>query len=66
MRANSLSTVFEDPHFAATGFFETRTLPSGDQYRAMKPGLRFSKTPCAIRTDPQEVGAETEAVLGEQ
>jgi crotonobetainyl-CoA:carnitine CoA-transferase CaiB-like acyl-CoA transferase len=66
MRANALSTVFDDPHFAATGFFETRKLPSGDSYRAMKPGLRFSKTPCAIRTDPPEVGADTGAVLGTQ
>lgn len=64
MRANALPTVFEDPHFAATGFFETRTLPSGDSYRAMKPGLRFSKSPCAIRSDPPEVGADNEAVLG--
>ncbi|HAH09694.1 MAG TPA: CoA transferase [Alphaproteobacteria bacterium] len=65
MRANPLSTVFEDPHFAATGFFETRTLPSGDQYRAMRPGLRFAKSPCAIHTDPPEVGADTEGVLGQ-
>ncbi|HAJ48677.1 MAG TPA: CoA transferase, partial [Alphaproteobacteria bacterium] len=65
MRANPLSTVFEDPHFAATGFFETRTLPSGDQYRAMRPGLRFAKSPCTIHTDPPEVGADTEGVLGQ-
>jgi crotonobetainyl-CoA:carnitine CoA-transferase CaiB-like acyl-CoA transferase len=64
MRANALETVFEDPHFVATGFFETRTLPSGDKYRAMKPGLRFSKTPTLIRSDPPDVGADNEAVLG--
>jgi crotonobetainyl-CoA:carnitine CoA-transferase CaiB-like acyl-CoA transferase len=65
MRANTLEEVFDDPHFKATGFFETRSL-AGDagDYIAMKPGLRFSKTPSTIRRDPPRLGQDTEGVLG--
>jgi crotonobetainyl-CoA:carnitine CoA-transferase CaiB-like acyl-CoA transferase len=66
MRANRLDEVFEDPHFKATGFFEERQLPDGlGGYRAMKPGLRFEKTPCAITRDPPRIGQDTEEVLAE-
>jgi len=66
MRANRLDEVFEDPHFKATGFFEERELPGGiGRYRAMKPGLRFEKSPCAIRLDPPRTGQHTEEVLAE-
>jgi crotonobetainyl-CoA:carnitine CoA-transferase CaiB-like acyl-CoA transferase len=63
MRANALETVFDDPHFAATGFFETRDLATGGQYRAMKPGIRFSKTPASIRFDPPDIGQHSDDVL---
>ena len=50
----------------ATGFFEERELPGGiGRYRAMKPGLRFEKSPCAIRLDPPRTGQHTEEVLAE-
>ena len=65
VRANKLDEVFEDPHFKATGFFEERQLPGAGMYRAMKPGLKFSKTPCAITRDPPRIGQDTEEVLGE-
>ena len=64
MRANRLDEVFEDPHFKATGFFETRALPGGaGDYRAMKPGLKFSATPAGIRRDPPRLGQDTDEVL---
>jgi crotonobetainyl-CoA:carnitine CoA-transferase CaiB-like acyl-CoA transferase len=66
MRANRLEEVFDDPHFKATGFFEERDLPGGlGRYRAMKPGLKFEKTPCEIRYDPPRIGQDTEEVLAE-
>lgn len=64
MRANKLEEVFEDPHFKATGFFEERELPGAGRYRSMKPGLKFSKSPCAVTRDPPRIGQDTEAVLG--
>ena len=65
MRANEMSTLFEDPHFKAVGFFEEREIASEGRYLAMKPGLKFSKTPCSIRLDPPTIGEHTDEVLGE-
>lgn len=65
MRANEMSTLFEDPHFKAVGFFEERQIASEGRYLAMKPGLNFSKTPCSIRLDPPTIGEHTDEVLGE-
>ena len=65
MRANETSTLFEDPHFKAVGFFEEREIASEGRYLAMKPGLNFSKTPCSIRLDPPRIGEHTDEVLGE-
>lgn len=66
MRANELSTLFADPHLAATGFFETRTLANGTQWRAMQPGIRFERTPCTITRNPPRVGEHNEELLGEE
>jgi crotonobetainyl-CoA:carnitine CoA-transferase CaiB-like acyl-CoA transferase len=65
MRANEMSTLFEDPHFKSVGFFEEREIASEGRYLAMKPGLKFSKTPCSIRLDPPTIGEHTDEVLGE-
>ncbi len=65
MRANELSTVFEDPHLKATGFFEMREIAGEGRYRAMRPGLRFSKTPSSIRFDPPKIGEHTDEILRE-
>lgn len=65
MRANTLEEVFTDPQLGQT-VFETRDLPDGlGQYRAMKPGLRFSKSPVSIRRDPPRLGQDTAEVLDE-
>jgi crotonobetainyl-CoA:carnitine CoA-transferase CaiB-like acyl-CoA transferase len=65
MRANELTTLFEDPHLKAVGFFEEREIASEGRYRAMRPGLRFAKTPCAIRRDPPTIGEHTDEVMRE-
>jgi crotonobetainyl-CoA:carnitine CoA-transferase CaiB-like acyl-CoA transferase len=65
MRANEMTTLFEDPHFKAVGFFEERQIASEGRYLAMKPGLNFSKSPCSIRLDPPTIGEHTDEVLGE-
>jgi crotonobetainyl-CoA:carnitine CoA-transferase CaiB-like acyl-CoA transferase len=65
MRANEMTTLFEDPHFKAVGFFEERQIASEGRYLAMKPGLTFSKSPCSIRLDPPTIGEHTDEVLGE-
>lgn len=65
MRANETSTLFDDPHFKDVGFFEEREIKSEGRYRAMRPALKFSKSPCAIRLDPPTVGEHTDEVLRE-
>jgi crotonobetainyl-CoA:carnitine CoA-transferase CaiB-like acyl-CoA transferase len=65
MRANEMTTLFDDPHFKAVGFFEEREIASEGKYRAMRPGLKFAKSPCAIRLDPPTVGQDTAEVLRE-
>ena len=52
MRANTLDEVLEDPHLKAVGFFDVREHPSEGKWRAMRPPLRFSKTPSSIRREP--------------
>jgi crotonobetainyl-CoA:carnitine CoA-transferase CaiB-like acyl-CoA transferase len=63
MRANETSTLFDDPHFKAVAFFEEREIKSEGRYRAMRPALKFSKTPCEIRFDPPSIGEHTDEVM---
>jgi crotonobetainyl-CoA:carnitine CoA-transferase CaiB-like acyl-CoA transferase len=65
MRANEASNLFDDPHFKAVGFFEEREIASEGRYVAMRPGLKFSKSPCSIRLDPPVIGEHTDEVLAE-
>lgn len=64
MRANRPTEIFDDEQLSRT-LFEERTLGGEATYRAMKPGLRFSKTPAGIRRDPPRIGQDTDAVLAE-
>jgi crotonobetainyl-CoA:carnitine CoA-transferase CaiB-like acyl-CoA transferase len=66
MRANEMTTLFDDPHFKAVGFFEEREIASEGRYRAMRPGLKFSKSPCSIRLDPPTIGEHTAEVLSKR
>jgi crotonobetainyl-CoA:carnitine CoA-transferase CaiB-like acyl-CoA transferase len=61
MRANTLDEVLRDPHLKAVDFFQLRDLPGEGQWRAMKPPIKFSKTPASIRLDPPKPGADTDA-----
>jgi crotonobetainyl-CoA:carnitine CoA-transferase CaiB-like acyl-CoA transferase len=58
MRASTLDDVLDDPHLKAVDFFQVRDLDSGGQWRAMKPPVKFSKTPASIRRDPPKPGAD--------
>jgi len=64
MRANRPDEIFNDPQLKET-LFETRELEGEGPYRAMKPGLRFSRTPVSIRRDPPPLGRDTAEVLAE-
>ena len=64
MRANRPDEIFEDPQLKQT-LFEQREIEGEGAYRAIKPGLRFAKTPASIRRDPPEIGRDTAEVLAE-
>ena len=64
MVANQPSAIFDDPQLQKT-LFEERQLEGEGAYRAMRPGLRFSKSPVSIRYDPPPIGHSTAEVLAE-
>ena len=64
MTANQSRDILKDPQLTQT-LFEERELEGQGIYRAMKPGLRFEKTPATIRRDPPELGRDTAEVLAE-
>ena len=64
MRANQLGDVFEDPQLKQT-LFEEREIAGEGKYRAMRPPLRFARTPSAIWHDPPKLGEHTQEILDE-
>ncbi|MEO8813013.1 MAG: CoA transferase [Caulobacteraceae bacterium] len=64
MVAHRSRDVLDDPQLRQT-LFEERILEGEGPYRAMKPGLRFAKTPATIRREPPSLGRDTAEVLGE-
>jgi crotonobetainyl-CoA:carnitine CoA-transferase CaiB-like acyl-CoA transferase len=58
MRANTLDEVMVDPHLNAVDFFVEREHPTEGTWRAMKPPVKFSKTPASIRRDPPRPGQD--------
>ena len=58
MRANTLEEVLVDPHLKAVNFFQERDHPTEGTWRAMKPPVKFSKTPASIRRDPPRPGQD--------
>ena len=64
MIAHTARDILDDPQLKVT-LFEERIHETEGAYRAMKPGLRFSKTPAAIRREPPDVGRDTLEILAE-
>jgi crotonobetainyl-CoA:carnitine CoA-transferase CaiB-like acyl-CoA transferase len=62
MRANTLEEVLDDPHLKAVNFFQLREHGTEGTWRAMKPPVKFSKTPASIRRDPPRPGADTDSI----
>ncbi|MGN6149957.1 MAG: CaiB/BaiF CoA transferase family protein [Rhizomicrobium sp.] len=60
MRANTLDEVMVDPHLDAVDFFIEREHPTEGTWRAMKPPVKFSKTPATIRRDPPRPGQDND------
>ena len=64
MVVNNAREILDDPQLKQT-LFEERRMEGQGAYRAMKPGLRFARTPATIRREPPCIGRDTVEVLGE-
>jgi crotonobetainyl-CoA:carnitine CoA-transferase CaiB-like acyl-CoA transferase len=64
MIVNTVRDILTDPQLKET-LFETREIEGQGAYRAMKPGIRFSKTPASIRREPPDIGRDTDEILAE-
>jgi crotonobetainyl-CoA:carnitine CoA-transferase CaiB-like acyl-CoA transferase len=64
MIVNNVRDILTDPQLSET-LFETREIEGQGPYRALKPGLRFAKTPATIRREPPDIGRDTDEVLAE-
>jgi crotonobetainyl-CoA:carnitine CoA-transferase CaiB-like acyl-CoA transferase len=64
MVANEPGQIFDDPQLRQT-LFEERELEGEGRYRAMRPGIRFARSPATIRSDPPTLGRDTAEVLAE-
>jgi crotonobetainyl-CoA:carnitine CoA-transferase CaiB-like acyl-CoA transferase len=64
MIVNGVRDILDDPQLKET-LFETREIEGQGAYRAMKPGIRFAKSPATIRRDPPDLGRDTDEILAE-
>jgi len=65
VKTNTLDDLNTEPHLAAVGFFETYEHPEVGRYRAIRPPVKFSKTPANIRRHPPRLGEHTAEILAE-
>jgi crotonobetainyl-CoA:carnitine CoA-transferase CaiB-like acyl-CoA transferase len=65
VKTNRLDEVERDPHLAAVGLFETYEHPEVGTYKAIRPPVKFSRTPSNIRRHPPRLGEHTDEVLAE-
>jgi crotonobetainyl-CoA:carnitine CoA-transferase CaiB-like acyl-CoA transferase len=63
MHANTLEEVLTDPHLNVVNFFELRDHRSEGVWRAIKPPVKFSRTPASIRYDPPRVGENNKEII---
>ena len=65
VRMNRLDDLPTDPHLSAVGFFQRMEHPDAGPYFAMRPPVKFSASPAAIRRQAPRFGEHTAEVLGE-
>jgi crotonobetainyl-CoA:carnitine CoA-transferase CaiB-like acyl-CoA transferase len=64
-QVNRLEDIPSDPHFQAVGLLQRMNHPAAGDYFAVRPPVRYSKTPASIRLHPPLAGEHNEEVLGE-
>jgi crotonobetainyl-CoA:carnitine CoA-transferase CaiB-like acyl-CoA transferase len=64
VKVNRLEQVQADSQLTGVDFFQQMTHPTAGSYVAMRPPVKFSKTPATMRLHPPTFGEHTEEVLG--
>ncbi|MEZ5857157.1 MAG: CoA transferase [Hyphomicrobiaceae bacterium] len=64
-RVNSLESLLDDPHLAATGFFTVSEHPTEGTIRTMASPFEFSATPASFRRHAPPLGADGPEILTE-
>lgn len=62
---NDLPTALSDPQAIARGMIAALSDANGESLRLVGPAPKLSATPAGIRSAPPDLGAHTEAILGE-
>jgi crotonobetainyl-CoA:carnitine CoA-transferase CaiB-like acyl-CoA transferase len=65
MTVNALEDLLDDPHLAATGFWQRVAHPTEGMLRMPAPAGYFSETPASIRRPPPRLGEHSLDVLRE-
>ncbi len=64
-RMNSLDDILEDPHLAATGYFQAVEHPSEGSIRTMAVPSEWSESPPEYRRHAPRLGEHTREILRE-
>ena len=62
---HTLDSLLEDPHLAATAYFERREHPSEGAIREMRPASRWSESPARLRLPAPRLGEHSVELLKE-
>lgn len=65
VKVNTLDDLPNDPHLRAVGLFQRYEHPEAGAYNAVRPPLRFEKTPANIRRHAPRLGEHTREIVGE-
>ncbi|MDP1642423.1 MAG: CoA transferase, partial [Phenylobacterium sp.] len=64
-KTNRFEDLEGDPHLEAVGLFERYDHPHLGPYKAIRPPVKFEKTPSNIRRHPPRLGEQTDEVFAE-
>ncbi|MDZ4317450.1 MAG: CoA transferase [Phenylobacterium sp.] len=64
-KTNRFEDLEGDPHLKAVGLFERYDHPHLGPYKAIRPPVKFEKTPANIRRHPPRLGEQTQEVFAE-
>lgn len=62
---HTLDSLLEDPHLAATGYFERREHPTEGWIHEMRPASRWSESPATLRRPAPRLGEHSVELLQE-